>query len=652
MNAPLRLPHPSRKASILLSVLGALVLLALVFDSNWLRHPLEQYLTKKSGRPVTIKHLNAHLGMDLDVHITVRGVHIDNTPWADARPMADIGSMSFSISPRSAWENLTVISRMVLVDADIDMEMQADGLRNWRLTRPEDRSPAKVKVLILEPHRSRIRYLNRRLDLDVTAAASDTPDATDGLSNTIDFSGTKRGVAFSGRTLTGPFLSFLDTNEFFPLRGHAVSGSARLEVDGRIADFLKLGALDAKVRVTGRSLASLSPFIPGSLPESPSFDFAMHLKKAEHEYAATNLKGRLGNSDFAGTVGVKVNAGVNADVNASTKAKPNLWRAKLRSESAAFADFNALFHGQNAAPIASSARDSVISPAHAGKLFPEVRVHAARWKSVDAEVEFEARKFSAPAIPALQSLRFTGILQDGLLTFKPLQLGLAGGVVSGSLVLDGRTPTVKGHAVLNLRDMHIEKFFPKLVDLMAPGAVSAHVNLTGHGESIAAIIGNATGNVAALMDGGSISNRLDAKMGLNIGKVVSLYFRGDRDIPLNCALLAFTFKNGTGVSQVLRLDTGETQINGAGTVTLADEKIDLLLTPQPKQPGIFTLHSLIRVRGDIRHPSVTLEKNGSPVPAGVIDREGTTLLAPLHRDSARCSEVMLNPVLPVAAVSN
>ena len=642
MIAPLRLPHPSRNVSILLCLLGALVLVALVFDSNWLCHPLEQYLTKKSGRLVTIRHLNAHLGLDFDVHVTVSGVHIDNTPWADARPMADIGSMSFSISPRSAWESLTVISRIVLVDADIDMEMQADGLRNWRLTRPDDRSPAKVKVLILEPHRSRIRYLNRGLDLDVTAAASDVPDAADGLANTIDFSGTYHGATFSGRTLAGPFLSFLDTNKFFPLRGHAVSGSARLEVDGRIADFLKFGALDAKVRVAGGSLASLAPFIRGAVPESPSFDFAMQLKKAEHEYVATNLKGKLGNSDFAGTVSMNVNAGVNADQNDSTKTKPNLWRAKLRSESVAFSDFNALFHGHSVAPVASSASDSINLPAHNEKNFPEVSVHEARWKSFDAEVEFEARKFSVPAIPALQSLRFTGKLQDGLLSFKPLQFGLAGGLASGSLVLDGRTSTIKSHTDLNLRDIHIEKLFPKLVDLMAPSALAAHINLTGHGESIAAIIGHATGSVAALMDGGSISNRLDAKMGLNIGKVVSLYFRGDRDIPLNCALLAFTFKNGAGVSQVLRLDTAQTQINGVGTITLTDEKTDLLLTPQPKHPGIFTLHSLIRVRGDIRHPSVTLEKNGSPVPKGVIDREGARLLAPLHRDGARCSEVMLN----------
>ena len=245
-------------------------------------------------------------------------------------------------------------------------------------------------------------------------------------------------------------------------------------------------------------------------------------------------------------------------------------------------------------------------------------------------------------MPALDSLRFSGTLQDGMLTLKPLHVGIAGGVASGSITLDARKQAVVAHAALSLREAHIEKLFPKLIDLMAPGPVAAQVNLTGQGESIAAIMGHATGSVAALMDGGSISNRLDAKLGLNIGKTISLYFRGDRDIPVNCALLAFTFKNGSGVSQVLRLDTGQTQLNGVGAVSMGDESVDLLIAPKPKQPGIFTLHSLIRVRGEFTRPSIALEKSDLHAYAGTgaASRESAALFEPLLHQSAQCRDVL------------
>jgi uncharacterized protein involved in outer membrane biogenesis len=61
------------------------------------------------------------------------------------------------VSLASIREGRPIISRLVLVDAEVDLERQADGQRNWRLTQPEYRGPGKVRVLVLEAYRSRIR---------------------------------------------------------------------------------------------------------------------------------------------------------------------------------------------------------------------------------------------------------------------------------------------------------------------------------------------------------------------------------------------------------------------------------------------------------------------------------------------------------------
>ena len=47
-----------------------------------------------------------------------------------------MGAASFTFSLRGVWEGRPVISRLVLHDAEVSLERQADGLRNWRLRIP------------------------------------------------------------------------------------------------------------------------------------------------------------------------------------------------------------------------------------------------------------------------------------------------------------------------------------------------------------------------------------------------------------------------------------------------------------------------------------------------------------------------------------
>src|SRR5262249_46821881 len=132
-----------RRSGLVLAVLlGSLLVVAAgaaLFDWNWLRGPLERYLSEKSGRQITIGELQVTPG--LVPTIRLRDVHVANASWADHRPMAVAGEAAFTVSIQSMWSEAPIISRLLLVDADVDLERQANGLRNWRLTNPEYRGP-------------------------------------------------------------------------------------------------------------------------------------------------------------------------------------------------------------------------------------------------------------------------------------------------------------------------------------------------------------------------------------------------------------------------------------------------------------------------------------------------------------------------------
>jgi AsmA protein len=143
------------------------------------------------------------------------------------------------------------------------------------------------------------------------------------------------------------------------------------------------------------------------------------------------------------------------------------------------------------------------------------------------------------------------------------------------------------------------------------GSIAAQLDLQGHGASVATILGAASGTLALTMDGGRISNLVDAKLGLNGGKILRLLIGGDRGIAINTVDVAFDFDKGLGTSTNIFLDTAQTRVAGTGNINLRDETVYMLLTPHQKKPGIFSLRSSsIHVDGSFRHPQFTIVKKG------------------------------------------
>jgi uncharacterized protein involved in outer membrane biogenesis len=149
--------------------------------------------------------------------------------------------------------------------------------------------------------------------------------------------------------------------------------------------------------------------------------------------------------------------------------------------------------------------------------------------------------------------------------------------------------------------------------------VRGDIELAGKGDSVASILGNATGSVAARLEGGRISNAADAKLGLNFGKLFALKLGGDHEIAIQCGAVAFNIQRGTGKSREIVLDTGETYTDGVGTLDLRHERWELLLTPQPRHPGLLTRHASIRVNGSLRHAKVSIQDR---VPLNSADARG------------------------------
>ena len=647
----------SRRTRILLGVALVFVLAVALFDWNWFRGPLVNHLAERSGRDVRIEDLDVSFSWRLEPTVRLRGLYVPNAPWGSKQPMAVAREVAFTFAIESLWEQRPIITQLVLVDADISMEREANGARNWRLLNPDYRGPGKVRVQTLKARNTKIRFINREIDLDLTAQATPADAAVtvypaESLSNNLTVRGKYQGAEFEGAGLVSDVLSCRDSGVWFGWRGYLASGKTRVKVDGRFADLFDSGPLDAQMHLAGPTLSRLHPFVKFRPPVTRPFEFNGHLVQADKKYSFSQLKGKIGTTDIAG------------EATYDRKPERPVATASLHSASAdlqdlvflAGMDYRRVAAADAARRTTNAATEDTEppgtnapaeAPANASKQAGSARAfHAEKMRKVDAHVELDVKKLRAPAMPLIESLRFAADLTDGALDVPKMELGVAGGHVAGSLGFDARVSPPAARVRLDASNIRLERILPgQFSTKIAAGDFRSHLKMTAHGNSVAALLASADGTFVALMDGGRISNLLDAKLGLNAGKVVKLKIRGDDDIALHCGAAAFAFHKGLGKSQLVLLETEQTHTDGAGTINLRDQTLDLLLTPHPKSPGWFTLNSSIRVQGPISKAHykldtrVPLRPGGSAVPPAA----ATALFRPLligHKPNGQCATML------------
>ena len=610
-----RFPRRHPVASVLIV---ALLLLLVLFDWNWLRRPLERYVSAKTQRTFRISDLHVTLG--LTPTIRMRDVYFSNAAWSTEKPMARIEMAEFSVSLRDLPDKI-LIPRVALPKPELVFERQVDGTRNWVLSEPSTASPSKLRISTLSVDQGTLRYVDHGLPMALNVKVStfdptvqaqvkdaDAKPANNRYTTRYTFDGTYHGAGFSGTALTGEVLSFQESGVPFPLKGDLTAGTTRLRVEGTIADAANISGIDTQLRIEGQTLANLYPFLLLPLPASPPYRLQGHLVLKGDRYTMDDLNGRIGSTDVSGHAGY-----------INRQPRP-LLTADLHSKRLDLNDLGPVVGVQTRAsggkPVASQAGTSTRAAAKATEragdpdhILPAGTFDGSRLQKIDAEVDLEAKQLKVPSALPLESLRVSLRLHDSVLKLAPLDFGFAGGNIASNIVIDAREPTLKTEATVDFRGIRMDRLMPDKKQIAeGAGLLGASIHLSGSGNSIADAAAKADGRLSATVAKGRISNLLDAVSGLNGGKILALLVSGDKTIQINCGGLAFDVKNGHGTASLFVVDTEQTQILGTGGFDLARERFDMVISPKPKRMGILSLRTPVRVFGSFKHPQYSIEK--------------------------------------------
>lgn len=588
------------KKNIALGVLallaGVLVALVLVFDWNWLRGPVERYVTEKTGRQLTI---GGNIDVTLGFPPTVRmgKVRYENPPWSQERQMAAIEQLEFQPRIWPLFSGNLVVEHATALSPDVLLERTADGKRNWVFGKSDDPDAHAPQIMSLAIDRGTIRVRDAMKEFDAqiqvtTEAQAGGQDAA--LPTRIAFSGSYLKVPFSGNAKIGDLLALRDTRQPFPLRGKAKIGETHVEIDGKATDILRLYGIDARVKLAGPDWSRLFPVIPLALPRSPPYVLDGHLRNDGNRYAYDAFKGRIGDSDISGS----------AIFTAGAENRRAHFSADFHSAVLDLKDLGPMIGLKLVPPgAAASARN--------GKVLPDEAFRAERFNAMDADVTLHARQIRRPQALALEDLKAKLKLADGVLTLDPLDFGFAGGNIVSTIRLNAQQEPMATQAKISMRAVKLAQLFPT-VELMkqSQGSLGAMIQVSGRGNSVARMLANADGEAGFAVSGGELSNLLMEIVGLDGGEIIKFLISGDRKTRIRCGAALFGVKDGIGTTRAFVFDTEDTQIEGAGNINLKDETLDFHLRPHPKDKSILVLRGPLRVTGTFSKPAFSVEKSG------------------------------------------
>ncbi len=585
-----------RWLAVLLFLFAALLVLIALWDWNWFKGPVERAVQAKTGRAF---HINGDLDLDLGRVTTIRGdgLSFANAAWAKKPQMATADRAEIDLRVWPLLRGQVRIPEIRLTRPDLLLETGPGKGQpgNWDFLGPSDGDPPVLQRLLVDD--GRLQFLDAAGKTDILLSLdSGKPRAKESAPPLlVSGKGRWQGNAF---TLDGNTESPLElTNSEHPFRIHldGRAGGTRAIASGTLTNPFQLRVFDLDFALSGQDMEDLYPLIGLAMPSTPPYRLKGRLKRNNEIWRYENFTGTAGDSDLGGTAQIDVGGD-----------RPFL-KADLVSKRLDFDDLAGFIGAPPKTGAGESANAEQKAQAAAlaakAKVLPDTPYNLSKLRAMDADVQWKAQRINSPTLP-LDDMDAHLKLDDGLLRLEPLNFGVAGGDIRSTIRMDARKQAISTQLRASIRRVQLGKLFPdaKLAE-QASGGISGDVNLTGQGNSVAAMLGSSDGEVAVGIGRGHVGNLIMELAGLDVAESIKFLFTGDRQIPLRCAWGDFGVKNGVMASRALAFDTTDTLILGQGTVDLKQEQLDLLLRPRPKDISILALRSPLRIGGSFKDPS-------------------------------------------------
>lgn len=584
--------------------------------------PTERWLSSRLQRDVFLSRDEPH-GFQLKlwgvIDLQVKKLEVAKANWSTRGPMLLAEALHARLGYRDLFNSRSGGPlRLEQLSADtvqIDLERRSIHQANWMLRERVgeiDLKPFFESVAFgsLEIGRGSVaindavKHLNLQSDFkfiqnEMTQSKSSVPGGlvASGKGRLRDFP-----VTFSLTTGSTQVLWNRDLgSSSVPFNVSARVGDAKLEFKGKLIDPLGRREIQGGYVVGGPSLAVVGLPLGVTLPTTRAFNMTGRLSVRDSLWSTVVDLATIGQSRLAGEFQFDTGA-----------ERLPILRGRLRGTVLWLEDLGPAI-GLPLEKSAPKPRDA--------RVLPQKQFNFPALGLMDANVlvELDRLESGGALLKAVAPLRARILLHDSVLELSEIDARLAQGRVRGEVRIDGKKskPQWQVHLLANkielaewirqdrrVQGVQGEKTLPPFI----AGRLAARIDLKGAGRSTAEMLATSDGKILVQLTRGTISHLAVELAGIDAAQALGVWLKGDDSLPITCGVADLDVKAGIARPMVMLLDTRDSTLWLEGSVSLADEKINLEVKVNPKDFSPLALRAPLQVSGPLSSPSVSIQK--------------------------------------------
>jgi len=416
-----------------------------------------------------------------------------------------------------------------------------------------------------------------------------------------------------------------------PVELNAQLGRARMTFRGTATDAVNLGEIAGRFNLQGPSAAALGDPAGVTLPTTGPIQFEGLIAKKGAVWNALLERIVVGSSRLNGAFtydptrktpllsgrlsGSKlVLADLGPSIGTAVPTSPAAASGKTAAgKTASGKTASGKSSPERAVPAPQEPQEAAATKA-AGRVLPNRPFDLPSLRAMDANIliDINSLDLGTPLLEPLKPMRAHLVLNGGVLALNDLDARTGQGSLTGRVKLDGRNAQALWTADLRWDKVRLEQWIRQVRPGNAPpyltGSLNGRARVEGQGKSTAAILGSLRGDVRMSLVNGSVSHLAIEAAGLDLAQSLGVMIKGDDALPVLCTVADLGVEKGILKPRVLVLDTTDSTVWVDGSLSLANEALDLRLLVSPKDFSPFALRSPVHLKGTFGNPDVSLDK--------------------------------------------
>jgi uncharacterized protein involved in outer membrane biogenesis len=405
---------------------------------------------------------------------------------------------------------------------------------------------------------------------------------------------------FAFDLLIGPLLDLTDPGTPYPVAGELASGDTRLWIDGSAVQPFALESVEGSARLEGPSPAELTDLTGINLPELPPYRVSGHVRYQDDLLTIDGLEGGFGDSDVTGDVRLRFGE------------RPQLWATLVSQWLEADDLLPMLGISPETGPgetVSPEQEQWAAEEERAEMVFPDREWDLEALRNTDIVLDYEAFEVQAEHVP-FEQLALVLELEQGVMRVEPLQVGLGGGQVTASWVMDARQAAIEGNLQLAMNQVNLSALLDEAglpeVARDTLGVIGGRGDFRYRGRSMHEAMAGLDGELELAMSQGWLDIIAAELLPLNVANALVAALTGEDQVQLECTYVRFAVDHGLADLDEFFMATEIAHFEGAGAINLETERMDLAFQGHNIDFTLFTGNSPVELQGSLRDPEVNV----------------------------------------------